>query len=431
MQRKDLMELKKRFKKDQCTFTRMTGCYVNSQKEKVVTLNEVFLNLPDEEYYKYLEIAKKTLSGTLGNNLLELDFPREEEDAGGKQQFFMGLKKTGLKEEGLLDRFYDLIIETYDYVGNYLILLYHDAYDVPVKTEDNMKLDESEEVYEYLLCAICPVTLSKPGLGYLEEENKIGVRLRDWIVSPPENGFLFPAFTQRSSDIHALLYYTKNAKEPHKSFMEDGLGCGSKRTAMQQKKSFQDIVKKAVSEVPDDEVLADDVFMSLQESISDLLDREQPEDPNAEPITLTADTFKTILEECEFSETLAPKLEKAFEEEFSEELPTADAVLDAKALAKNEQKKKEKELISEVASLKETLAQVQDESGKTNYVDPDTGEVIAAEDDETQKLCDVFVRMKPERASLVKAQIIDGQKCLVIPVEEGDDIDINGIKMDS
>ncbi|MBO5241868.1 MAG: DUF4317 family protein, partial [Lachnospiraceae bacterium] len=113
------------------------------------------------------------------------------------------------------------------------------------------------------------------------------------------------------------------------------------------------------------------------------------------------------------------------------ELPTADAVLDAKALAKNEQKKKEKELISEVASLKETLAQVQDESGKTNYVDPDTGEVIAAEDDETQKLCDVFVRMKPERASLVKAQIIDGQKCLVIPVEDGDDIDINGIKMDS
>lgn len=430
MQRKDLMELKKRFQKDRCTFTRMAGCYVNSRKEKVVTLNEVFLNLPDEEYYKYLEIAKKTLSGTLGNNLLELDFPLKEE-AGGKQQFFMGLKKSALKEEGLLDRFYDLIIETYDYVGNYLILLYHDAYDVMVKTEDNRRLDESEEVYEYLLCAICPVTLSKPGLGYLEEENKIGVRLRDWIVSPPENGFLFPAFTQRSSDIHALLYYTKNAKEPHKSFMEEGLGCGSKRTAMQQKKSFQDIVKKAVSEIPDDEILADDVFMTLQESISDLLDRDQPENPDAEPITLTADTFKTILEECDFSEELSPKLEKAFEEEFSKELPTADAVLDAKALSKNEQKKKEKELICEVASLKESLAKVQDNDGKTNYVDPDTGEIIAAADDEAPKLCDVFVRMKPERASLVKSQVIGGQKCLVIPVEDGDDIDINGIKLDT
>jgi len=429
MQRKDLLELKKRFKKDECTFTRMSGCYVNSQKEKVVTLNEVFLNLPDEEYYKYLEIAKKSLSGTLGNNLLELEFPMEEEQAGGKQQFFMGLKASALKDEGLLDRFYDLIIDTYDYVGNYLIILYHDAYDVMVKTEDNRKLDESEEVYEYLLCAICPVTLSKPGLGYLEEENKIGVRLRDWIVSPPENGFLFPAFTQRSSDIHALVYYTKNAKEPHKSFMEEGLGCGSKRTALQQKKSFQDIVKKAVAEIPDDEILADDVFITLQESISDLLDREQPETPDAEPITLTADTFKTIIEECDFSEELAPKLEKAFAEEFAEELPTADAVLDAKALAKNEQKKKEKELISEVATLKESLAKVQDNDGKTSYVDPDTGEILSS-DDETPKLCDVFVRMKPDRASLVTTQMIDGQKCLVIPVEAGDDIDINGIKME-
>lgn len=428
MQRKDLLELKKRFKKDECTFTRMSGCYVNSQKEKVVTLNEVFLNLPDEEYYKYLDIAKKTLSGTLGNNLLELPFPMEEEHSGGKQQFFMGLKASALKEEGLLDRFYDLIIDTYDYVGNYLILLYHDAYDVMVKTEDNRKLDESEEVYEYLLCAICPVTLSKPGLGYLEEENKIGVRLRDWIVSPPENGFLFPAFTQRSSDIHALLYYTKNAKEPHKSFMEEGLGCDSKRTALQQKKSFQDIVKKAVSEIPDDEIIADDVFITLQESISDMLDRET-ESSDAEPITLTADTFKSIIEECEFSETLAPKLEKAFAEEFSEELPTADAVLDAKALAKNEQKKREKELISEVATLKKSLAKVQDNDGNTHYVDPDTGEIIGDED-ERPKLCDVFVRMKPDRASLVTTQMIDGQKCLVIPVEADDDIDINGIKME-
>ncbi len=431
MQRKDLMELRKRFKKDECTFTRMTGCYVNSQKEKVVTLNEVFLNLPDEEYYKYLEIAKKALSGTLGNNLLELEFPLDEEAAGGKQQFFMGLKTSGLKEDGLLDRFYDLVIDTYDYVGNYLILLFHDAYDVMVKTEDNRKLDESEEVYEYFICAICPVTLSKPGLGYLEEENKIGVRLRDWIVSPPENGFLFPAFTQRSSDIHALIYYTKNAKDPHPAFMEKGLGCGSKKTALQQKKSFQDIVKKAVSEIPDEEILVDDVFMTLQESISDMLDRNQPETPDAEPISLTSDTFKSILEECDFSETLSPRLEKAFAEEFSEEIPTADAVLDPKALAKNEQKKKEKELISEVATLKESLAKVQESEGKTNYVDPDTGEIIAADDETPPKLCDVFLRLKPERASLVKSQMIDGQKCLVIPVEEGDDIDINGIKMDS
>ena len=152
MQRKDLLEIKKRFKKNECTFTRMTGCYVNATKEKVTSFSNVFLNLPDEEYYKYLEIAKKTLSGTIGNQLLELSFPMEEESgAMSKQQFFMGLKASALKDEGLLERFYDLVIDSYDYTGNYLILLFHDAYDVITKTEDNLKLDESEEVYEYIL----------------------------------------------------------------------------------------------------------------------------------------------------------------------------------------------------------------------------------------------------------------------------------------
>lgn len=446
MQKKDLMEIKKRIKKEECTFTRMTGCYVNALKEKVVTLNEVFLNLPDEEFYKYLEIARKTLSGTIGNNLLELSFPPQSEEAGGKQQFFLGLKASALKDEGLLDRFYDLIIETYDYVGNYLILLFHDAYDVMTKTSDNRKLDESEEVYEYILCALCPVTLSKPGLGYLEEENKIGVRIRDWIVGAPENGFLFPAFTQRSSDIHALLYYTKNAKEPHKTFMEDGLGCGSRRTALQQKKSFQEIVKKATAGTDE---APEEIFMTLQESISDLIDRQEDE---GEAVTLTEETFRTILDDSPLSESLAPKLQAAFVQEFSDALPTADAVLDVKALAKNEQLKKEKELVKEVASLKHSLARIQNPEGGFDQVDPETGEILSAageadtdvqdvspqpaSDDTADAiakaalLCDVFLRVKPERASRITSRIIDGQKCLLVPVEDGDDIDINGMKLE-
>ena len=235
MQRKDLLEIKKRFKKNECTFTRMTGCYVNATKEKVTSFSNVFLNLPDEEYYKYLEIAKKTLSGTIGNQLLELSFPMEEESgAMSKQQFFMGLKASALKDEGLLERFYDLVIDSYDYTGNYLILLFHDAYDVMTKTTDNNALDESEEVFEYLLCAICPVQLSKPGLGYREDENRIGPRIRDWVVSVPDSGFLFPAFTDRSTDIHSLMFYTKDTKAPHAEFMELGLGCGARRTATEQ-----------------------------------------------------------------------------------------------------------------------------------------------------------------------------------------------------
>lgn len=453
MQRKDVLELKKRFKKEECSISRMAGCYVNAQKEKVITLNEMFPNLPEEEYFKYLDIAKKTLSGSLGNNLLMLSFPKEDLEENpdnqlSKQQFFRGVLASELKQEELLDRFYDLIIDHYDYTGNYLILVFYDNYDVMVKTEDGRKVDESEEVYTYMLCALCPVTLSKPGLGYLEDQNKIGVRLRDWIVAPPENGFLFPAFTERSTDIDSVLYYTKNAKEPHPAFMENGLGCESKRTGLQQKKAFENVIKKAVAGT---DIESDELFLNIQETICDMVDREELENPkDPKPIALTAETFREVIADCEISEYIAPKIEAAFTEEFSDGLPTADAVLDTKLLAKNEQKKKEKELVREVASLKAALFQSQTEADGEKAAGEET---LASDDFDSasdnpvlsadnplpdanassalqEHLCDIFLRLKPERAGQITARMINGQKCLVIPIEEGDDIDINGITFD-
>lgn len=141
------------------------------------------------------------LSGTLGNNLLNLQFPLEEEEVGGRQQILMALRDSELNDETLLDTYYDLVIDTYDEAGNYLILLYLDSYDVMTRTKDNINVDESEEVYKYMLCAICPVTLSKPGLGYLEKEQRIGARIRDWVVGAPETGFY-----SLPSTIEALTY---------------------------------------------------------------------------------------------------------------------------------------------------------------------------------------------------------------------------------
>ena len=150
MRKKDILELKKRFKKDHCTFTKMCGCYVNGEKNILLKFRETFLNLEEDDYFKYLEIAKKVLSGTIGNNILELNFELNEEHINEKQLSFMKLKNSGLKDDTLLDEFYNSIIENYDYTGNFLILIFHDAYDVITKTKDNAKLDESEEVYEYI-----------------------------------------------------------------------------------------------------------------------------------------------------------------------------------------------------------------------------------------------------------------------------------------
>ena len=160
MRKKDILELKKRFKKDHCTFTKMCGCYVNGEKHIILKFRETFLNLEEDEYFKYLEIAKKVLSGTIGNNILELNFPLNEDLVNERQISLMRLKNSRLRDDAILDDFYDSIIDSYDYTGNFLILIFHDAYDVMTKTTDNAKLDESEEVYEYVLCALCPVGAS-------------------------------------------------------------------------------------------------------------------------------------------------------------------------------------------------------------------------------------------------------------------------------
>ena len=252
----DVLELRRRLKKTECTFGRMCGCYVNSGKQVVLKFRESFSELEEDEFYKYLEIAKKTLSGTLGSNLLELEFERSE-PAAEHQKYLLALKESKLAGEELLDRLYEQIIEQYAYPGNYLILVYHDIYDVPSKATSGEEQDESEEIYEYILCAICPVELSKPALGYREDENRIGARVRDWVVGLPDLGFVYPAFANRGSDVNAVMYYVKTGKSSHPELVEQVLGCVPQRTAAEDKQAFRSVVLDAFGE---DEEQADAAF---------------------------------------------------------------------------------------------------------------------------------------------------------------------------
>lgn len=406
MNKRDVFEIKSRFKKTGCSFTKMSGCYVNSAKEILVNFNETFLNLEEDEFYKYLEIAKKTLSGTMGNNLIELHFPTEEETDGKKQQFLMGLRQSKLKNEELLNTFYHLIIESYNYVGNYLILVFHDAYDVMTKTTDNTKIDESEEVYEYLLVAICPVTLSKPGLGYLENENKIGARSRDWIVEAPESGFIFPAFTQRSTDIHATMFYAKNALEPHKELMDLVLGCPVKATADEQKKTFQNLIKNAVN----DSEKSEKVFSDIQESLNQIVEEQVTnDDTQPEPVLLTKETVREILMENELPQEVSEKIEASYEETFQEEPPVIDYLIDKKVLAENEKRKVNKVLVEQIHKLEEKLVEKAQQSiADTNF--------------------DVVLHVKSEKMDQIKTQIIDGKKCIIIPMDENEHSKVNGVE---
>ena len=416
MNKKDVLELKRRLTKSGCTFTRVTGCYVDADHHKVTKIGQTFLNLDDEEFFKYLDIAKKVLSGVIGNNILELEFPLAEETAGGRQQFLMGLRESKLKNDDLLDAFYDQVIENYDYVGNYLILLFHDVYDVITKTTDNDKLDESEEVYEYLLCAICPVNLTKPGLGYLADDNRIGPRIRDWVVGVPDTGFVFPAFTDRSSDIHSVMFYTRDTKTPHAEFMEGGLGCSTRLTATEKKLTFQDIVRDVIGS-DDDE--SDALYMDIHENIYDLIDVPVEEDVEPVPVIMTPSTIEEVLTDCGVSEEQTAKIKKQYEETFDEnDLPTADYLADPKIVEANARRKDRLELIGQVENLKQQL----DATRSLPVTESD-------DDDEVPvvKTYDVILRVKPEKATQIHSEIINGKKCLVIPMEEDEHAAINGV----
>lgn len=424
MNKKEVLELKRRFKKEAATFTRVCGCYVDGNHNKVCKFGNTFLNLEEDEFYKYLEIANKALSGTIGNNLLELKFPIEEEEVGGRQHILMALRASKLEDENLLDTFYDLVIDTYDHAGNYLIVLFHDAYDVMSRTSDNNNLDESEEVYEYLICAICPVDLSKPGLGFLEEEHRIGPRVRDWVVGAVDTAFLFPAFNDRSTDIHSTLFYTKNTKEPHSEFMANGLGCGIERTATEQKMAFHSIVRNVLG--AEDEH-TDDVLLDLQQNLSDMIDEyAETHDDDEDVFLLDKEVVTKLLADSEISEEKAAKIEKSVNEAFGEKPPAAENVIDSKALVQNELRVEKMALEDQVGTLTVQLNE------KDEALAERTSQLIEKQEEidnyiaET-KTYDVVLRVKPEKASQIKSQVINGQKCLVIPMGEDEHATINGV----
>ena len=213
MTRKEINEIKSQFNIEDCGILRLCGCYVDGEKNKVTTFNETFLNLPEEERHKYIDILKKCLSGTPGRNLIDMKFTL---DAYGKDQqrdFLLELRKCELNDDNLLNQLYDKIITSYYYPGNYLILIVNQTYDIPGVTADNIAMDDaSDEVYNYILCCICPVTLSKAGLGYFENDKAFHNQTQSHMVDNPDIAFLFPAFNNRSTDDESIKIQTTSSR---------------------------------------------------------------------------------------------------------------------------------------------------------------------------------------------------------------------------
>lgn len=372
MNKKEVSEIRRQYVPDRCTISRICGCYVDAEKNIKTTLKEAFLSLPEDDAFKYFTIFKKTLSGSIGKNLINLDFPLEEEKEGGCQEFLLKLRDSKLKDDSLTQQFYNKIIETFDYGENYYIILIHSAYDVPGKASDGTEMyDASDTVFDYILCSICPVHLSKPSLGYNEEKNRIENRIQDWIVEPPVKGFLFPSFNERFTDIHSMLYYTKNTAELQEGFLKQMFGCQHiPLDADTQKETFNGLITDTLGEECD---------YNLVKNIHEILNEKLEEFKDSpEPLELGKQEMRRLFEESGVSDEQLESFEQNYDQLAGEQTSF---------------------LASNIAST------------KTFHIETP----------------DVVIKVNPESASLVETRIIDGRQCLVIAVNEH--VEVNGINI--
>lgn len=373
MNKKEIAEIRKLLTKDKCRLDRICGCYIDGHKEKKMEMREAFLSLPEEEMFKYLDIFKKALSGTLGKNLFNLDFPLEEEMSDGHQKSLLLLRDSELKDDAMLEAFYEKFLTTYLYPENYLILLAHGSYDIPARGSDRLEMeDASEYVYHFILCCVCPVNLSKPGLCYDADNNTFVDKLQDWMVQMPDLAFLFPAFNDRNTDLHTTLYYSRNADLLHPEIPEGILGCPLPSPAKEQQLTFNAMVEETFGGECDFEVAR-----TIHENLQTLL-KEKKDEP--EPLTLDKQDVHRILEDC----GAKPEQLEHFEEEY------------------DQQAGQETNLLAD------------------NLTNSRTFEV---------KTPDITIRVNPDRTDLLETQVIQGQECLVIPLT--DEVEVNGIRVRS
>ena len=371
MDKKAIAEIRKLMTLKNCRIDKIRGCYVDENREIVTEIRDTFLALEESTVEKYCEIFRQTLSGKPGKNLFNLEFPLAEEEAGGRQDLLYRLQKSGLDDSTLLRAFFDRVIETAQFPDKYLILLAHGLYDIPGRTSDGIDMeDASDYVYDFILCSICPVILLKEGLCYDPDKMCFLDRRSDWAVQRPDAGFLFPAFNDRGSDIHQLLYFARRPDELHPELSDDLLRCPMPLPEEDQRGVFKKVVESTLGRDCDFENVK-----NIHEAIGQLVEQEKD---SGEPPQIEKVQLRRIL-----YENGAPE----------ESLDLFDAAFD--------------DAVGEGGSL---MAENAAETKKLEIKTPS-----------------LRITVKAEMADMIKTRFIDGIEYLTIPV--ADDIEVNGIRI--
>ena len=328
MNQKELNEIRRRIKPERNSINHIYGCYVNSQREVISYIDESVGLLSREEVEKYLSLVKKTLSGTLGRNLVDISFATKQVMDSDEHRLLSALRKTELQDAVLRDEFFRCIRESVDMgEDNYLILLAFDAYDVPHYGKDGNADEGRGEVFRYILCCICPVKEGKIQLGYDPEEKRFHNSLINQIVAAPELGFMFPSFDDRSTNIYNALFYSRNIGQIHQDFIDAVFKTKVPMSALEQRETFT-----AVLAGTDEKPLSYDIVQSVHEQLSDRIAvHKESKDP--EPLTLSVDELDEILENSGLDNKKRESFCRSMEKEFGEDAMLSPAnIIDSKKL---------------------------------------------------------------------------------------------------
>lgn len=371
MNEKEIAELRRRFRADKSSISRVRGCYVNEKREIISQFDQSLGLLGQTESEQLLSTLRKTLSGTLGKNLLDIPFDTRQVVEGDQHKLLMTLRNSALRDEEAVSVFYQRVIQSLDLEGNYLILLVQDDYDVPYRSKDDQRQDDaSSEVFRYILCSICPVKQTKEALSYYVYENAFHSISADWVVSAPEMGFLFPSFDERSTNLYDALYYCKDTSQTHPDFVEAVFHAPAPMPAAEQMETFQALLE---------DTLSDECRYQVVQSVHGQL-REMIEEHKAnkveEPLVVDKGTVRRVLEHSGVSEEHVEAFEERYDDAFG-----ADADLSPR-----------------------------------NLVDTKQLEITTP---------DVTIKVSPDRGDLVETRLIDGARYILIRAEEG--VAVNGV----
>lgn len=371
MNEKEVGEIRRRIRPDKNSIPCVLGCCVNEKGEIVSQFRQSLAIMQEDELEKLLTLLRKTLSGGIGKNLMDLSFSTQQVADSDEHRLLMALRGSALEDPEVVTAFFEKTAASLTMEGNYLILLARDVYDVPYRAKDGERLeDASEEVFPYLLCGICPVKTTKPALGYYLSDNEFRTCDIDWLVAPPEAGFLFPAFDDRSSNIYNALYYSRNTGEIHPELIEGLFNVEPPMPAAVQKETFQEILSETLSEE-----CSYDVIQGVDEQLREMV-AEHKANHVEEPLQVSRQAVVGILEDCGVSEERVEAFDGRYREVFGEEEGLSPRNL--------------------VDSTRVTLTTP-----------------------------GISVQVKPECSRLVETKYIDGAKYILIRVEEG--VEVNGI----